>query len=137
VGSEAQQGVNLSILKNTIMIVEDDGPIRESLRMILEMDGYEVLEAENGKDALSLLQAGRLPGLIFLDLMMPIMDGVQFYQALRNAPEWDPIIAVILSASGNLKEKIAGMGDPLPPVLKKPVDLDKILEVTQKYCPIG
>lgn len=119
------------------MIVEDDGPIRESLRMILEMDGYTVLEAENGQQALGHLQSGQLPNLIFLDLMMPVMDGVQFYQALRKNSEWDFIIAVILSATGNLKEKLASLGEPSPPTLRKPVDLDKIVEITQKFCPLS
>lgn len=105
--------------------------------MILEMEGYAVLEAENGQQALSLLQSGTLPKLIFVDLMMPVMDGVQFYQALRKTSDWDAITAVIISATGNLKEKLASLGEPCPPVLKKPIDLEAIIAVTQKHCPLS
>lgn len=98
------------------------------------MDGYKVFEAENGRQALSILESGTLPQLIFLDLMMPVMDGIQFYQELRKNSAWADIVAVILSATGNLQEKLAALGEPAPPTLKKPVDLDVIVEITQKYC---
>jgi two-component system nitrogen regulation response regulator NtrX len=119
---------------NTILIVEDDGPIRESLRVILEMEGYSILEAENGHQALEILQSGRIPQLIFLDLMMPIMDGTEFYSLFRKNPAWDSIPTIIISAGGNLKEKIQKLGDPAPPVLKKPLDLDSIIATANKYC---
>jgi CheY-like chemotaxis protein len=118
------------------MIVEDDGPIRESFRMILELEGYGVIEAENGAQALSLLESGNLPALLFLDLMMPVMDGVEFYHLLKSKPEWNAIVAVIISASGNLNEKLAVLGEPTPPSLKKPVELEAIIEITQKHCPL-
>lgn len=118
------------------MIVEDDGPIRQSLRMILELEGYTVIEAENGTEAIQLLESGNLPSLVFLDLMMPIMDGAQFYQTLKTRPEWRSITPVVISASGKLDDKIAAMGKPTPPFLKKPVELEAIIEITQKYCPL-
>jgi CheY-like chemotaxis protein len=116
------------------MLVEDDGPIRESLRTILEMENYTVLEAENGRQALEHLNAGQIPSLLFLDLMMPVMDGVEFYNLLRNNPAWNDVTAVIISASGNLKDKLSQLGNPVPPVLKKPLELDAILTAAEKYC---
>ncbi len=58
-----------------ILVVEDDAGIREALRMILELEGYNIREASNGKEGLEVLKSMPRPCLILLDLMMPIMDG--------------------------------------------------------------
>ena len=61
-----------------ILVVDDDRDIRESLRELLAEAGYAVAVAENGRVALERLRAGLRPGVILLDLMMPIMDGMTF-----------------------------------------------------------
>ena len=66
-----------------VLIVEDDAPLRELLRRMLEREGYTVVEAEHGRAALDRLREGA-PGVILLDLMMPVMDGFEFLAELRR-----------------------------------------------------
>lgn len=108
-----------------ILIVEDDADIREVLVQVLEFEGYQVVSAENGREALDRLNIGEPPGLILLDLMMPVMDGWRFRDAQLQDPKLAGIPVVVLSADGNLQQKasiIHAAG-----YLKKPVELETLL----------
>ncbi|HEX9290552.1 MAG TPA: response regulator [Anaeromyxobacteraceae bacterium] len=115
-----------------VMVIEDDFAIRETLRELLEEEGYHVVGAANGMEALDRLKAGRAPHLILLDLMMPIMDGWEF----RSAQQLDPALAgipvVVISASHGLEQKVAGMSAAA--FLAKPFELDALLETVERYC---
>src|SRR4051794_18478515 len=81
-----------------VLLVDDDGSVRESLTELLEADGYRVVAAENGLRALALLRAGVRPSVVLLDIMMPEMDGWDFrLQQLRD-PELALIPVVVVSA---------------------------------------
>ena len=68
-----------------ILVVEDDGDIRNLLEMALTLEGYRVETANNGRDALDTLQKSEVkPDAIVLDLMMPVMDGMQALAAIRT-----------------------------------------------------
>jgi CheY-like chemotaxis protein len=112
-----------------VLVVDDDPDIRETLRFVLEEAGYPVYSAENGQDALQVLAASEpLPGLILLDLMMPIMSGDEMLRALRAVRALAQIPVTIVTASGA----------PMPPLatgmLKKPVDLDALMRIVQRSC---
>ncbi len=79
-----------------ILVVDDEPEIREIIRFYLEEDGYEVLEAECGKDAIKLAK-DLLPDLITLDIMMPEMDGFQVGRVLKDDPRTKSIPIIILS----------------------------------------
>jgi signal transduction histidine kinase/CheY-like chemotaxis protein len=83
--------------KTPVLIVEDDDSIREMMRRSLELDGWVVREAENGKVALQRMEEQR-PELILLDLMMPEMDGFEFVEVLRKNPAWIGIPVVVVTA---------------------------------------
>ena len=96
---------------------------------MLEDAGYPVYSAENGKEALATLAtAERLPGLILLDLMMPVMSGDEMLRALKQVKALAQIPVTIVTASGA----------PMPPLatgmLKKPVDLDVLLRIVERSC---
>src|SRR5439155_12456386 len=74
-----------------VLVVEDDTDGRETLAELLEAEGYPVARAANGRQALDYLQRAGPPGLILLDLLMPVMDGYQFRQRQRQ----DPVLASI------------------------------------------
>jgi DNA-binding response OmpR family regulator len=82
---------------NAVLVVEDDKDIRDMMRRALEMDGWKVAEAENGRVALTRVEASR-PDLILLDLMMPEMDGFEFVEALRRKDAWSGIPVVVVTA---------------------------------------
>ena len=81
----------------TVMVIEDDVATREMIRRMLNKEGWQVLETDNGLSALNLLQK-QSPNLILLDLMMPEMDGFEFILHLRQHEEWSTIPVVVLTA---------------------------------------
>lgn len=108
------------------MIVDDDEDVRESLRDLLEHVGFEVVLAAHGREALELL--GRLePCLLLVDLVMPVMDG---WELLRELERRDPPLAVPIHISTSAPSSApAGY-----PVLPKPVDVQRVLEVVRRHC---
>jgi CheY-like chemotaxis protein len=113
------------------MVVEDDFAIRETLRELLEDEGYRVLWASNGQEALALLEH-RSPRLILLDLMMPVMDGREFRLAQRSDPALARIPVVVISADHALEQKVAGLA--VDGWLAKPFELDALLATLQRYA---
>ncbi len=114
-------------MKKIILIIDDAKEIREMFRMALEEEGYEVLDAIHGKDAfeiLSKLDSSLLPGLILLDLMMPVMDGHQFLDQLHKEPSLLHIPIVVMTA----KDNPVFSSTIIPKsILRKPVMLDLLL----------
>jgi signal transduction histidine kinase/CheY-like chemotaxis protein len=83
--------------EGTVLVIEDDEAIRQLLRRLLQRNGWQVAEAQNGREGLE--QVGRaVPSLILLDLMMPEMDGFEFASRLRANEAWRSIPVVVLTA---------------------------------------
>lgn len=80
-----------------IMVVEDNPAMREMMRRQLEKGNWDVIDAENGCEALKLLET-HTPGLILLDLMMPEMDGFEVIRALRQHPQWRSIPIIVVTS---------------------------------------
>lgn len=111
-----------------ILVVDDDLDVRETLADVLSDAGYEVHVAEHGGEALAVLRAARdLPGLILLDLAMPVMDGWQFRAEQRRDAMLAEIPVVTFSARD---EHIADAVERL----RKPVALSALLEVAARFC---
>ncbi len=114
-----------------ILVIEDDDSIRDALEELFSSEGFSVAVAENGSVGLDALALSK-PRLVLLDLMMPVMDGRGFLRALETIPDRDlaatPV--VLITAAG---EKGAS-GCKVSEVLTKPIDIDKLLAVAQKYC---
>ncbi len=116
-----------------LLIVEDDEDIRETLAELLSLEGFDVMTATNGKDALDQLeQAAVLPNLIILDLMMPVMDGPAFRSQQCLNPVLAAIPVVVMSADGRLEARQAEM--KTADFLRKPVDINRVLAVVHKHC---
>jgi CheY-like chemotaxis protein len=105
-----------------ILLVEDDHDIRVALRQSLEMANYTVLSASNGADALRIIRQQK-PDLIILDMVMPLMDGEEFLRAKDSDASMSEIPVMVMSA---YEEKLKVL--PQRPNLKKPLDLDQILQ---------
>ncbi len=95
----------------TIFIIDDEATIREVVRRYLELDGFTVVEAENGQQALDLLRTIR-PDLLLLDIMLPGIDGFKIARSVRNAPELTgehgDIPIIMLTSRGNEADRLAG-----------------------------
>ena len=122
-------------MNNKILIVEDDEPIRDSLIELLEFEGYQVLSTSNGQEALDCLMSlskDGLPGLILLDLMMPVKDGYQFCLEKNNIITLSEIPVLIMSADNQIKEK--QMETKAKDYIKKPFDIEKVLAMVKEYA---
>lgn len=118
------------------MVVEDDADIREGLSALLDAEGYPVLLAGDGREALDVLSNGKpAPGLILLDLMMPRMNGWQFLEAVKDAPRAARIPIVVMSAYRENDRRISDAAlDRRVAFLRKPVDVKLLLKLIQHYC---
>jgi CheY-like chemotaxis protein len=117
----------------TILIVEDDLDIRETLAEVLRQEGHRVTTAQDGLSALAWLgSVAALPCLIFLDLRMPVMDGLTFRQRQAQDPRLRHIPVVFLSASRDDLPQGALAGARY---LAKPIDLDQLFALVDRTCP--
>lgn len=116
-------------MTRTILIIEDDQAIRETLKMFLEIEGYMVCAAANGQEAIALLKRISNPCLILLDLMMPVMDGWDFLKAQKRDITIAPIPVVVVSAVADRVKSVGATG-----MLKKPIDLECLLKTVKQYC---
>jgi CheY-like chemotaxis protein len=120
----------------TVLLVEDDPGIRDALREFLEQEGYPVEVAGNGREALEVLHRDlEQPGLILLDLMMPVMNGWEFLEAVRNQPAALGVPIVVLSAYREYDRKISSEAlARRVAFLRKPVDIRLVMKLVEHYC---
>lgn len=118
-----------------ILVVDDDPDILEALSEILEAEGFEIRRARNGKEALERLEPDP-PQLILLDLMMPVMDGWEFAQRMRQKPAAiSSIPLIVLSADRNVGSKALDIG--AVGHLAKPFELNDLLEMVRRALKEG
>lgn len=116
-----------------VLIVEDDPAIREGLKEVLEIEGFSAETASNGKEALEISeQAGNNICLILLDLMMPVMNGIQFLEAKQKHARLASVPVVVITASHG--EPALTAATKAEGVLKKPIDLNVLMKFVRKYC---
>jgi CheY-like chemotaxis protein len=113
---------------STVMLVEDDLKTRDMMARTLEKDGWNVSEAGNGREALDLL-AAKLPALILLDLMMPVMDGFDFLAEMRVRPELLHIPVIVVTAKDltpDDRRRLSGMVEQV--LEKNPYTSEQLME---------
>ena len=88
----------VSLAKSILLVVDDDRDVRDALRGVLQDAGYLVLTANNGREALDVLDTVARPDLAIVDLMMPVMDGCQFAAELRKRDAWRDIPVIVITA---------------------------------------
>lgn len=106
-----------------ILVVDDERAIRRFLRASLATHGHAVLEASTGEEALS-IAAGQRPDVIFLDLGLPDMDGIQVTQQLR---EWSQVPVIVLSVRDQEKDKIEALDAGADDYLTKPFGMGELM----------
>lgn len=110
----------------SVLVVEDDANLREAIVYVLEGAGYEVIAVPDGALALGVLTQGILPGVILLDLMMPVMDGWEFRQHQLADPSLASIPVIVVSADPRGVKLVGSPG--VHDVLVKPVEVEALLE---------
>jgi CheY-like chemotaxis protein len=114
-----------------VLVVDDDRDICDTLQMVLEVYGYRVATAGNGREALAMVRSGDKPCLVLLDMMMPVMSGPEFRAEQGRDPTIADIPVVVLSGDSRAGEKAKSMGLV---GLSKPVDIDDLLAVVGRFC---
>jgi CheY-like chemotaxis protein len=114
----------------TVLLVEDDLELAETVRDLLIEDDFTVLSASNGKQALEILQkADPKPVLIILDLMMPVMNGWQLMDVLKDDPELSSIPVIVTTACATR------IPSGVKQAFAKPLPLDEFLEAISAQAP--
>jgi len=114
-----------------ILLVEDDADVRGALAALLEGEGYQVVEAAHGGEALAHLRATTFC-LILLDLMMPVMNGWQFRAEQLKDPALAAVPVVVVTADNSVAEKAAEVG--AAGYLLKPIDFSELLAHVERCC---
>jgi two-component system nitrogen regulation response regulator NtrX len=117
-------------LLKTVLIVDDELAIRETLEQILSYEGYEVLKAASGAEALQMVEK-KEPDAILLDVKMPRMDGFEVLQKL--SPEGKPVPVIVISGHGTIETAVEAVKSGAYNYLEKPLDRSRLL-VTLKNC---
>ena len=116
-----------------ILLVEDDDDIREAMALLLESEGYDVVQATDGEDALRKLRAAsRSFGLVLLDLFMPVKNGWEFRAEQMADPDIAGVPVVVVSADRNARDGAATLG--AIDYLVKPIDFDRLLGTIATWC---
>jgi putative two-component system response regulator len=110
----------------TILLVEDNEALRQGIQLILQTDGYTVLAAGNGLEALRIMQF-TIPDLILSDIVMPMMDGYALFEAVRARPEWITIPIIFLTAHGGREDQFRSRTLGAEDFLVKPVNRHELL----------
>ena len=110
-----------------ILIVEDDSDFQDIYQLYLQGESFQVLVASNGKEAVAILEK-ETPDLIILDLIMPVMDGEEFYVWLRAQEKWRQIPVIIASVNDKMPQRVTDLGG-IAGSLKKPFEIDVLLEM--------
>jgi CheY-like chemotaxis protein len=114
--------------KSVVLVVEDEPESRDTLRELLELEGYKVETAVNGRDALDTLASmGDSICVMLLDLFMPVMDGWQVIDQPRSDGRLGGFKIVVTTSAGHRAP--AGL-----PVFEKPLDLDKVMKTVESLC---
>lgn len=116
----------------TILVVEDNDDIRELACTTLRRAGYDVEEAENGAEALELINhMSQPPCLVLLDLMMPVMSGAQLLSSLQNSGKLVTLPVVVTSAIADRQQPAGARA-----YVRKPVPEGLLLDIVREYCDI-
>jgi len=113
--------------RKLVLVVEDEPTLLEVACFVLESEGFGVETATNGAEALTRLRTSKLPGLVLLDLMMPVMNGREFLDEVARSPLLRPPPIVVLTAGDSME--IPGAAE----VLRKPYDLGRLLETVERH----
>ena len=123
-------GVGTATKPCDVLIVEDDRDVREAAATLMEVEGLRVVEAENGAEALAVLDEGLRPKAIVLDMMMPLVDGEKFLRARRLNPAAAAIPVIIFSALRKIPSDLSE--SKVVAILAKPVDPGRFLRTIRE-----
>ena len=115
-------------MAHTVLLVEDEEDLRDMMRDALELNGYSVVTASNGQEALNKLTGINELCLVILDLLMPVMNGWDCFNKIRERSEFASVPVVVHTSAAARAPAGATR------VLQKPLKFDRLLSVVKEYC---
>jgi len=115
----------------TILLVEDDTATRLYMETWLELEGYRVRAARNGREALDMMREER-PTVMVVDLMMPVMDGAELRKRQQESPEFSCVPFILVSGTGDAPRIAQDLG--IDDVVSKPCDEERLLDLVASHC---
>ena len=128
----------VAMAKGKILVVENDIDVLESIKMLLENEGFQVLEAVDGQDAIDILKSGDNMvniGVILSDIKMPRVNGVEWIQYLKEHAPGIPIVAITAYPDAEMAVDLLRKG--VKKYLVKPVENEELLEVVKEQIAAG
>jgi len=111
----------------TVLVVEDQKAQREMMVSLLEQDGWEVLAAGDGDEALAMIQGGQIPDVVVMDVVMPRMNGYQLVRQLRDYPQTSQVPVLMCSSKGETFDKHWGLKQGADAYIVKPFEPQDLL----------
>jgi CheY-like chemotaxis protein len=115
--------------KASVLVVDDDRDAREAITELLQVEGFTVLAAANGREALDLLKVEN-PSVVLLDLMMPVISGWEFLRHRKKQPELAKIPVIVTSAV--IDRATAADAEGVDEFLVKPINIDKLVTLVKR-----
>jgi len=116
--------------KKKILVIEDDGNLRETLSDVLETEGYSVVTSKDGLEGLRKTYV-ELPDLVILDIILPELSGLEVCKRLKKDTQMKDIPIIYLTAKDQVTDKLLGLESGAEIYLTKPFDMDVLLEKIQ------
>jgi len=118
-------------MKQRVLIADDEPNIVISLEFLMEQSGYEIRTVANGEDALRVAREFR-PHLLLLDIMLPLKNGFEVCQVIRESPELNPVKIIMLTAKGRETEVAKGLALGADAYITKPFATRELLEAVKR-----
>lgn len=118
--------------KIKVMVIDDSNTIRRSAKLFLSSAGYDIVEVEDGFEALSRI-VEEAPNLVFIDVLMPNLDGLQTCQIIKRNPDFNNLPIIILSSKDGEFDKAKGLMMGANDYLVKPFTKESIIRVVKQY----
>ncbi|HMQ50238.1 MAG TPA: response regulator [Saprospiraceae bacterium] len=122
--------------ETTVLLVDDEPNILIALEFLIQKEGYRVLKAQQGAEALQLMQLHQ-PEIVVLDVMMPEMDGFEVARKIRSNEAFDKTRIIFLSAKGTQKDRLNGYANGGEIYLTKPFDNQEVLNTINEVVEFG
>jgi CheY-like chemotaxis protein len=126
--------VNANERPARILVIDDDPDVRTLCRLNLGWAGHQVLEAEGGQEALDMV-AAEAPDALVLDIMMPVMNGLQVLERVRNDPATRELPVVVISARVGVEDQVRGLETGADAYVTKPFNPDTLTSTVE--CALG
>lgn len=121
-------------MKRTVLIADDEADIVETLQFMLESDGFEVLTAYDGEEALKIARRA-IPDIILLDVMMPKINGYKVSRLLKFDKKFQDIPILMITARSQEEDKLIGEETGADEYITKPFDIANVIDLINKYLP--